>query len=49
MTSGNAGQVHDITQAPALIAGLQPKQVIADKAYDSNALLALIKTAGWSR
>ena len=41
-----AGQVHDITQAPALIAGLQIKQVIADRAYDSNAFLALLNAAG---
>jgi transposase len=40
------GQVHDITQAPALIAGLQVQQVIADRAYDSNAFLALIHAAG---
>jgi len=40
------GQVHDVTQAPALIAGLKVGQVIADKAYDSNAFIALINAAG---
>jgi transposase len=40
------GQVHDITQAPALIAGFQVKQVIADRAYDSNAFIALLNAAG---
>ena len=28
------GEVHDITQAPALIAGVNAQQVIADKGYD---------------
>lgn len=41
-----AGQAHDITQAPALIAGFQVEQVIADKAYDSNAFIELIRAAG---
>jgi transposase len=41
-----AGQVHDITQAPALIAGFEVAQVIADRAFDSNAFLALIKASG---
>jgi transposase len=40
------GQVHDITQAPRLIAGLHAQRVIADRAYDSNAFIALIKAAG---
>ena len=40
------GQTHDITQAPALIAGFQVEQVIADKAFDSSAFIALIKEAG---
>ncbi|MHA6766576.1 IS5 family transposase [Sphingobium ummariense] len=37
-----AGQVGDITTAPALLNGLQAEAVLADKAYDSNALRALI-------
>jgi transposase len=40
------GEVHDITQGPALIAGFDPKQVIADKGYDSNAFIAYIEAAG---
>jgi len=40
------GHVHDITQAPALIVGFQPAQVIADRAFDSNAFLALVKSMG---
>lgn len=43
MTSGaravrfllTGGQRHDVTQAAALIAGLKPGYVIADRAYDS--------------
>lgn len=38
-----AGQVGDITQAPALLDGQKGKAVLADKAYDSNALRATIK------
>jgi len=40
------GQAHDLTQAPALIAGFRIEQVIADKAFDSNAFLALIDATG---
>jgi transposase len=40
------GEVHDITRAPALIAGLEAKQVIADKGYDSNAFIACIEMSG---
>lgn len=40
------GEVHDITQGPALIEGLQPKQVITDKGYDSRGFVALIEAAG---
>jgi transposase len=36
------GQRGDVTQAPALLAGLRPKRVLADKAYDANALRQLI-------
>nr|MDX8322450.1 IS5 family transposase [Agrobacterium sp. rho-8.1] len=38
-----AGQVGDITQAPALLEGQAGKAVLGDKAYDSNALRATIK------
>jgi len=37
-----AGQVGDITQAPILLDGQTGNAVLADKAYDSNALRALI-------
>lgn len=37
-----AGQVHDVTQAQALIAGINPAAVLADKAYDTDALLTCI-------
>jgi transposase len=40
------GEVHDITRAPALIAGLEAEQVIADKGYDSNAFIACIEMSG---
>jgi transposase len=33
-----AGQVHDITAAPALLEGQEAGAVLADKAYDSNDL-----------
>ena len=40
------GEAHDITTAPELLAGLSSDGVIADKAYDSNALRNLIADAG---
>ena len=40
------GEAHDITTAPALLADFDADAVIADKAYDSNALRALIAAAG---
>lgn len=33
-----AGQSHDILAAPALLDGHRPRAVLADRAYDSNAL-----------
>jgi transposase len=36
------GQRGDVTQASALLAGLTPKRVLADKAYDANALREII-------
>ena len=36
------GQVHDVTQAQTLIEKIQPAAVLADKAYDADALLAYI-------
>lgn len=41
-----AGQVGDITQAPALLEGQSGEAVLADKAYDSNALRACIANMG---
>ena len=40
------GQSGDAPQAPALLDGFQPNHVIADKAYDSNALRELIASQG---
>jgi transposase len=37
-----AGQVGDVTQAPALLEGQTGDAVLADKAYDSNALRTII-------
>jgi transposase len=41
-----AGQSGDILAAPALIEGFGPEAVLGDKAYDSNALRAIIADAG---
>ena len=41
-----AGQIADITQAPALINGLEAGTVVGDKGYDADALVALIHAAG---
>ena len=42
-----AGQVHDAKPAPELIAQLRPGQVLmADKAYDADAILAAIRARG---
>jgi transposase len=41
-----AGQVGDITQAPALLQGQTGDAVLADKAYDSNALRETIADMG---
>jgi len=38
-----AGQRHDITQASTLLEGFEKANVIADKAYDSNALIDQIQ------
>ena len=37
------GQQGDITTAPALLEGIPARHVLADKAYDSNALRSIIK------
>jgi transposase len=41
-----AGQVGDITQAPALLQGCRADYVVADTAYDSRALRELIVALG---
>ena len=41
-----AGQAGDITQAPVLLEGQTGDAVLADKAYDSNALPAVIASMG---
>ena len=41
-----AGPRHDVTQAPALIAGYTCQSVIADAAYDSDALREAIVDQG---
>jgi transposase len=41
-----AGQSGDILAAPALIDGFDTEAVLADKAYDGNALRAIIAEAG---
>jgi transposase len=41
-----AGQVSDVTQAEALLEGTAPEVVIADKGYDSQAVVDLIRRKG---
>ena len=41
-----AGQVNDITQAPALLQNHRADYVIADKGYDADAFIALIEQMG---
>jgi len=40
------GQRGDLTQTTALLAGMAPRRVLADKAYDSNALRQIVATIG---
>lgn len=42
------GQLHDVTQAQDLIAGMATEAVVADKAYDANPLIDAITRAGAS-
>lgn len=42
----SAGQVADITRATDLIQGIEASAVIADKGYDSDALVQTIQAAG---
>ena len=41
-----AGQSHDLNAAPGLISGLKCRHVVADRGYDSNAFLDLIRASG---
>jgi transposase len=42
-----AGQAADMTAVPALLAGLPiPRTVLADRGYDSNAVLELVARSG---
>jgi transposase len=40
------GQVHDVTQAPGMLAGALSTKVLADEDYDSNAAVAQIEAQG---
>lgn len=40
------GQVADVTQGAALVAGIEAGHVIADKGYDSNELVGTIEASG---
>lgn len=40
------GQVHESTQAKALLDGKKPENIVADKAYDSNEIRGLIEEMG---
>lgn len=42
----SGGQVQDVTKAPALLQGIQAQQVIADKGYDSQAVVEIIEKQG---
>ena len=41
-----AGQAHDLTAAPHLLVGLRCRHVVADRGYDADALLELIRARG---
>jgi transposase len=41
-----AGQAHDLNAAPRLLEGLSYRHVVADRGYDANALLDLIRASG---
>jgi transposase len=40
------GQVHDVTQAPQMLKEARSRSVLADKGYDSNAIVAQIESQG---
>jgi transposase len=41
-----AGQAHDLRAAPYLLEGLKCRHVVADRGYDANTLLDLIRNSG---
>lgn len=41
-----AEQAHDLRAAPHLLDGLKCRHVVADRGYDADALLELIRTSG---
>lgn len=41
-----AGQAHDLRAAPQLLVGLKCQHVVADRGYDADALLELIRASG---
>ncbi len=41
-----AGQTHDLNAAPFLLAGLNSRDVVADRGYDADAILDLIRASG---
>ena len=41
-----AGQVHDITQAEALLALVEPDALLGDKGYDAGAFVASLEARG---
>ena len=41
-----AGQAHDVTTVPELLNGLEAEGIIADRAYDTNAVRNLIAECG---
>jgi transposase len=41
-----AGQVHDVTQVPPLLEGIEAQAVVADKAFDSDELIEAIENRG---
>jgi transposase len=41
-----AGQAHDLNAAPHLLPGLKRRYVVADRGYDADAFLALIRASG---
>jgi len=41
-----AGQAHDLRAAPDLLAGLKCRHVVADRGYDADTFLELIRASG---